>query len=141
MFTGALARPDETARQAVSEWDEFVTDLGYDYDMYTVNTSDGWDLTLFRILPKADTTALEQPPVLLQHSSMMDAQTWIESQPQDYDPMPMQLVDSGLDVWMANSRGTKYSNVNSQYPLADEEFTSLDKIRQMAGKYDYSWAE
>lgn len=78
MVAGALARPDEEARKAVAEWDTFVTDLGYDYDMYTVTTSDNWELSMFRILPKAGTTPLaDQVPVLLQHSSMMDSLSWL----------------------------------------------------------------
>lgn len=57
------------------------------------------------------------------------------------DPMPMQLVDQGLDIWMANSRGTKYSNTNADYPKADDDHFSYEMIKQNALKYNYSWVE
>ena len=78
MVAGSFARPDADTRLEVEEWDTFVTDLGYDYDMYTVTSADDWELTLFRILPTAGTTLdAEYPPVLLQHGSMMDALSWL----------------------------------------------------------------
>ena len=142
MVAGALARPDEEARATVAEWDTYVTDLGYDYDMYTVTTSDNWELSMFRILPKTGTTMLtDQVPILLQHSSMMDSLSWLQAQPDDLDPMPMQLVDRGFDVWMANSRGTKYSNTNADFPKADEDHFSYEMMKQNVLKYNFSWAE
>ena len=118
--TSVLAYPADADRQTVQAWDDVLTKWGYDYEMYTATTDDQWDLTLFRILgkPGEATTTQDKPPVLLQHGNGIDATIWLE-QYADLDPMPMQLVSQGYDVWMSNSRGTRYSNVNPTWTKAD----------------------
>ena len=138
----ATATPSDADRATVPEWDELVTGLGYDYDMYKVTTEDSWELSLFRITGKAQaasTVDSTKSPLLLQHSSMMDAEVWLKSQPEDFLPMPMQLVDLGYDVWMSNSRGTKYSMKNTLYPYADDAAYVTQYLTQNKAKYDFTW--
>ena len=46
--------------------------------------------------------------------------------------MHLQLFDEGYDIWMGNTRGTRFSNVNDKYPdPKDESFE----------RWDWSWGE
>ena len=74
----------------------------------------------------------------------MDATTWISNYADGGpDPMPVQLVAKGYDVWMGNNRGTRYSNklVDNQYNHADDPLYTKDYASQNALKFDYSWFE
>ena len=53
--------------------------------------------------------------------------------------MPLQLVDLGYDLWMSNSRGTKYSKTNPLYPYAENPSFVTQYIMQNKAKYDYTW--
>ena len=53
--------------------------------------------------------------------------------------MPLQLVDLGYDLWMSNSRGTKYSKTNTLYPYAENPAFVTQYIVQNKAKYDYTW--
>ena len=104
-----------------------MSKFGYAWTWYDdVTTDDNWTLTLFRITGKEgqDPVVSKHPPVLLQHGSTMDAESWIGSYFAGV-PMPLQLVDAGFDVWMGNNRGTKYS----------AEYTGTKD------KWDYSWGD
>lgn len=52
----------------------------------------------------------------------------------------LQLVDRGYDIWMSSNRGTRYSNVNKNFPDADDK-SSPNYAEQNAAKYDWSWFE
>ena len=73
----------------------------------------------------------------------MDAALWISSYSVDggLDPMPVQLVAEGYDVWMGNNRGTRYSNklVDDLYSHGENPQYTKDYATQNALKYDYSW--
>ena len=108
---------------------------GYTWEAYPLTTEDGWNLTLFRLTGREDGRVehdgKHHAPVLITHGLSMDAVSWAEVVGEDGSASwPLQLVDRGYDVWMANNRGTTYSNVN------DKDGQWSDKER-----WDFCWAD
>jgi pimeloyl-ACP methyl ester carboxylesterase len=71
----------------------------------------------------------------------MDATFWVDAQVfGGGEPMMLQLVNAGYDVWMGNNRATRYSNDNTLYPNADNP-SHPSYSQENALKYDFSWFE
>ncbi|TYH10969.1 hypothetical protein ES288_A07G221200v1 [Gossypium darwinii] len=68
-----------------------------------------------------------RPPVLLQHGILMDGITWLLLPPEQ--SLAFVLSDNGYDVWIANSRGTKYSKGHKSLSPKDPAY------------WDWSWDE
>ena len=67
---------------------------------------------------------------MLMHGYASDAPTWIDPNwPRVQQYLPLHLFDRGFDVWMANTRGTKYSQNHKSLALDDPEY------------WNFSWAE
>ncbi|XP_031743507.1 triacylglycerol lipase 2 [Cucumis sativus] len=91
-----------------------------------VITTDGFILSMQRI-PSRRTNSANGPPVLLQHGLLMDAATWLMLPPES--SLAFVLADKGFDVWLANTRGTKFSQGHSSLGPDDPGF------------WDWSWDE
>ncbi|KAJ1269304.1 hypothetical protein BS78_07G201400 [Paspalum vaginatum] len=88
-----------------------VTPLGYPCEEHQVTTSDGYILSLQRI-PRGrgggrGGGARAGQPVLLQHGVLVDGMSWLLASPEE--SLPFILADRGFDVWVANTRGTRWS--------------------------------
>ena len=104
----------------------------FEWQAYETLTEDGWYLTLFRIR-KTETLQNKQnkkSPVLCIHGASDTATTWAAVGIGGPN-LPLGLVEKGYDVWMANSRGTKYSNRN----VRDGKWDSMDE------RWAFSWAD
>ncbi|XP_062107318.1 triacylglycerol lipase 2-like isoform X2 [Humulus lupulus] len=86
-----------------------------------VTTQDGYILSIQRIpgvLPEGK--AENSIPVLLQHGVLMDGVTWLLLPP--HQSLAFLLADNGFDVWIANTRGTKYSRGHASLTPEDGSY-------------------
>ncbi|KAK3184445.1 hypothetical protein Dsin_031731 [Dipteronia sinensis] len=105
-----------------------VKTQGYACEEHTVTTQDGYILNLQRIpVGQSDGVPGKRPPVLLQHGLISDAASWLVLPPDQ--ALAFVLADNGFDVWLANTRGTKYSRGHA-YLSGDD-----------SGYWGWSWDE
>ncbi|KAK1606567.1 hypothetical protein QYE76_030240 [Lolium multiflorum] len=102
-----------------------VEPLGYPCEEHEVTTVDGYILSLQRIPRGRHAGAGVGQPVLLQHGVLVDGMTWLLSSPEE--SLAYILADRGFDVWIANTRGTRWS----------KRHVSLDPSSQ--DYWDWSW--
>ncbi|KAL5794190.1 hypothetical protein ACOSP7_002784 [Xanthoceras sorbifolium] len=101
-----------------------VMTQGYVCEEHTVTTQDGYILNMQRIpMGWSGGEPGKRPPVLLQHGLLSDGATWLLLPPDQ--ALAFVLADNGFDVWLANTRGTKYSHGHTS----------------PSGYWDWSWDE
>ncbi|WCJ37482.1 Triacylglycerol lipase 2 [Euphorbia peplus] len=94
---------------------------GYVCQEHTVTTGDGFILSLQRIPEgRSGGSPGNRVPVLLQHGVLMDGITWLLLPPEE--SLAFVLADNGFDVWIANTRGTKYSRAHTSLTPDDPAF-------------------
>ncbi|KAM7278294.1 hypothetical protein ACFE04_005428 [Oxalis oulophora] len=102
-----------------------VTIQGYKCQEHYVTTSDGYILNLQRI-PEGragssnGSGVTKRPPVLIQHGVLVDGMTWLLNPPDQN--LPLILADQGYDVWIANTRGTRFSRKHVSLDANDPAF-------------------
>lgn len=101
---------------------ELISKYGYEVESHSVTTEDGYELTMFRILPQqpSETPKL---PVLMVHGLESSAVDFIIIGPNN--SFAYLLTDNGYDVWLANARGTRYSKKHSTLPVDSKEYWSF----------------
>ncbi|KAJ8646134.1 hypothetical protein MRB53_007882 [Persea americana] len=90
--------------------ESLVAPHGYPCKEYQVTTEDGYILSMQNIPGGRSVGGSEggrKQPVLLQHGILMDGMTWLWDNPDQ--SLGYILADSGFDVWIANTRGTRWS--------------------------------
>lgn len=98
-----------------------VAPHGYKCQEFEVKTDDGYILSVQRI-PQGRVGGGGQirQPVLLQHGVLVDGATWLLSPPEE--SVAMMLADNGFDVWISNTRGTRYSRRHVTLDARDSEY-------------------
>ncbi|XP_041985087.1 lipase 3-like [Aricia agestis] len=113
----AAAKKDAETKNAT----EMIQEHGYAFEKHEVKTADGYFITLFRILPKKDIREVGQRPVaLLVHGLLGSADDWLLMGPGK--SLAYQMVDAGLDVWLGNVRGSRYSRRHAAKHPAQPDF-------------------
>ncbi|KAJ8767770.1 hypothetical protein K2173_020710 [Erythroxylum novogranatense] len=96
---------------------------GYKCQEIEVKTQDGYILNLQRIpegrVGSVDDGSTKQP-VLIQHGVLVDGMTWLLNSPEQN--LPLILADKGFDVWIANTRGTRFSRRHTSLKPSDPAF-------------------
>jgi len=93
-------------------FDEKLKDTGYTYENYEVTSEDGYILSLVRLVQdgESDEDRAVRPPVLFQHGIAMTAENWLTiTEDTSQTATVLQALERGYDVWLSNSRGTRYS--------------------------------
>ncbi|KAI3835108.1 hypothetical protein MKW92_035245 [Papaver armeniacum] len=123
-MTPASAPAPETPLTAGGVCETMVTKAGYKCQEFTVTTKDGYILSLQRVnSPKGNPKTKE--PAFLQHGLFMDGASWFLDSPKE--SLGFILADNNYDVWVGNTRGTRYSRGHT-------------KLNAMLPQYwDYSW--
>ena len=115
--------------------ENLIRNSSYSLDIHKITTSDGYILTAWRIQSKRTPKQMSPHPVLLVHGLLDCSFSWFVNKDQK-STLPFMLADRGLDVWVINNRGTKFSleHEKIQNPLTSAEFWdfSLDEL----AKYD-----
>ncbi|KQS70596.1 lipase 3 isoform X2 [Drosophila erecta] len=103
-----------------------IKKYGYPAENHTLETDDGYILTLHRIARPGAT------PVLLVHGLLDSSATWVMMGPNK--GLGYLLYDQGYDVWMANVRGNTYSRKHVKYSTHHAKF--WDFTFHEMGKHD-----
>ncbi|KAI8899734.1 Alpha/Beta hydrolase protein [Globomyces pollinis-pini] len=111
---------------------------GYPCEEHQVVTQDGYHITLFRIpySRKSTTTSPSPYPVILWHGLANCSSLFVAGCPES--SLAFVLSDAGYDVWLANARGSMYSqthewfDLNNRYDAQEYWNYSIDEM----AKYD-----
>lgn len=119
--------------------------------MTTLTTSDGYNLSLYRIPRATGEPETTKPPVLIIHAQDCDMMEWLWN---DADKAnALLLARAGYDVWLGNNRGNKYSNTHTslttkdaaywdyyQQDMAEKDLpTFIDHILEVTGQDQLSY--
>ncbi|KAK8274722.1 hypothetical protein V6Z11_D10G091500 [Gossypium hirsutum] len=101
-----------------------VTIHGYKCQEHEVKTKDGYILSMQRIPERRfegnGNAGTKKQPILIQHGVLVDGMTWLLNSP--LQNLPMILADNGFDVWIANTRGTRFCRKHVSLDSAQPEF-------------------
>ena len=106
---------------------KIVTEGGLTCDTHTVQTEDGYLLSLFRV---RDPNNFKEgaPAALLFHGFLSDSVMWVTHRDKS---MTFELAKHGYDVWLGNTRGSIFSRKHK----------NLDPYKDPIKYYDYSFYE
>ncbi|XP_057662523.1 lipase member K-like [Diorhabda carinulata] len=107
---------------------EIIRLMGYPVSVYTVQTADGYLLTMFRIPNyKNENSKTRKHPVYLQHGIVATCASFLGN---GKNSLAFVLADAGYDVWLGNYRGTAYSEGHINLTVYDQEYWdhSMDEI-------------
>lgn len=110
-----------------------VKKFGFECEEHTVQTRDGYMLTIFRLPSRINEYDPKfRPAVLLQHGFLSNAASWLVNGP--HESIPLELVNAGFDVWLGNTRENSFGRRHLKFNPESSEFWkfSLDEI----AKYD-----
>ncbi|KAI5646280.1 alpha/beta hydrolase fold domain-containing protein [Phthorimaea operculella] len=106
---------------------QLISKYGYKLQTFTVETEDGYLLTLYRIPGNGD-------PVLLVHGVTLSAVDWFTIGRES--ALPCLLADRGYDVWVLSNRGTEDSQRHARFTLPNDADQYWNFTFDELGRYD-----
>jgi lysosomal acid lipase/cholesteryl ester hydrolase len=103
--------------------EEMIHSKEYPLEIHNVITEDGYMLRCYRIpggKGEEDYKSKRKQPVLFQHGILDSADGWVCNS--EDKCLPYILANSGFDVWLSNSRGTKHSKSHISLNPVSYEF-------------------
>ena len=126
--TFCLVSASAVPEDAFLNFTEIMDAHGYPYESHQIETDDGYLLTYFRMQAKYQNITSGKPVFLLMHGLSDSGDSWIYNY--ENNSLAYVLANKGFDVWIANSRGNKFSNNHKTLnPKADASY------------WDFSWQE
>ncbi|KAL8109113.1 triacylglycerol lipase 2-like [Apium graveolens] len=94
----------------------------YKCEEYHVVTGDGYIISMSRFPEgwNGKGVGRNKQPVLLQHGLLVDGMTWLLNSAKE--SLALILADHDYDVWIANTRGTRFSRRHLYLDPSDKEF-------------------
>ncbi|XP_016985063.1 lipase 1 [Drosophila rhopaloa] len=100
---------------------DIIASHNYPVEIHTVHTRDGYILSAFRIPTSMFCMhSGPKPAVLFQHGMTASSDVFLVNGPRD--ALPFMLADACYDVWLSNSRGTRYSRRHITLDPTDKAF-------------------
>ncbi|CAH4038919.1 unnamed protein product [Pieris brassicae] len=98
-----------------------IASYGYQIETHKVLTADGYILKLHKLTSRLpDSFGIKRRIVLLHHGLFGCSMDWLLLGPKD--SLPFILLESGLEVWLANSRGNQFSKEHTSRSVNSAEF-------------------
>ncbi|XP_074345805.1 triacylglycerol lipase 2-like isoform X2 [Apium graveolens] len=99
-----------------------IMHAGYKCQEYHVVTDDGYIISMSRFPQgrNGEGVGSNKQPVLLQHGLLVDGMTWMLNSANE--SLAFILADNGYDVWISNTRGTRFSRRHLSLDPAYKEF-------------------
>jgi len=119
-------------KEANYDFKQLAGSLNYPVEEHTVQTDDGYLLTVFRIQAKNTQIKSGLPAIILNHGLLDSADSFIINN--EEQAPGLLIANAGYDVWVTNNRGNKYSlghidPVNHNSSDANSQF------------WDFSWQD
>lgn len=96
---------------------KWIVDHGYKSEAYKVETKDGYILKLQRIRPKNNKGC--KIPIFLMHSAFTNSFYYVHA---PNNSIAFYFADRGYEVFLGNSRGTKYATHHKKYDTESVDY-------------------
>ncbi|XP_067203847.1 gastric triacylglycerol lipase-like [Linepithema humile] len=101
---------------------ELISKNGYNGELHTVTTSDGYILELHRITGRANSTKpkVQKSIAFVMHGILCSLAAWVLAGSKK--SLGFILADAGYDVWLGNARGSLYAREHTHSSVKEKDY-------------------